>query len=117
MTHHRHVHMMSRLLETAGRLGIYPGFLVRRSVAQSGSAPRSGRGGRRFKSCHSDQLSCISDRVRGLIWGMKQQNGKQSLRGKAKVQFAMIFNSAAVLESELPTRVSVRAVKIPAQTP
>ena len=27
----------------------------RRSVAQSGSAPRSGRGGRRFKSCHSDQ--------------------------------------------------------------
>ena len=28
-----------------------------RSVAQSGSAPRSGRGGRRFKSCHSDQLS------------------------------------------------------------
>jgi hypothetical protein len=29
-----------------------------RSVAQSGSAPRSGRGGRRFKSCHSDQTSC-----------------------------------------------------------
>jgi hypothetical protein len=28
-----------------------------RSVAQSGSAPRSGRGGRRFKSCHSDQNS------------------------------------------------------------
>jgi hypothetical protein len=28
-----------------------------RSVAQSGSAPRSGRGGRRFKSCHSDQSS------------------------------------------------------------
>ena len=25
-----------------------------RSVAQPGSAPRSGRGGRRFKSCHSD---------------------------------------------------------------
>ena len=28
----------------------------RRSVAQPGSAPRSGRGGRRFKSCHSDHL-------------------------------------------------------------
>ena len=28
-----------------------------RSVAQPGSAPRSGRGGRRFKSCHSDQTS------------------------------------------------------------
>src|SRR5580698_908011 len=27
-----------------------------RSVAQSGRAPRSGRGGRRFESCHSDQL-------------------------------------------------------------
>jgi hypothetical protein len=26
-----------------------------RSVARSGSAPRSGRGGRRFKSCHSGQ--------------------------------------------------------------
>ncbi len=25
-----------------------------RSVAQPGRAPRSGRGGRRFKSCHSD---------------------------------------------------------------
>jgi hypothetical protein len=24
-------------------------------LARSGSAPRSGRGGRRFKSCHSDQ--------------------------------------------------------------
>src|SRR5262249_30458388 len=32
---------------------IRPAF--RRRVAQSGSAPRSGRGGRRFKSCHSDQ--------------------------------------------------------------
>jgi hypothetical protein len=31
-----------------------------RSVAQPGRAPRSGRGGRRFKSCHSDQQ--ISDR-------------------------------------------------------
>ena len=26
-----------------------------RSVAQPGSAPRSGRGGRKFESCHSDQ--------------------------------------------------------------
>ena len=30
-------------------------FHAMRSVAQLGSAPRSGRGGRRFKSCHSDQ--------------------------------------------------------------
>jgi hypothetical protein len=39
--------------------GLNPGRLYRsasasRSVAQPGSAPRSGRGGRRFKSCHSD---------------------------------------------------------------
>ena len=27
-----------------------------RSIAQPGSAPRSGRGGRRFKSCYSDQI-------------------------------------------------------------
>jgi hypothetical protein len=32
---------------------------ISRSVAQSGSAPRSGRGGRRFKSCHSDQLHTL----------------------------------------------------------
>jgi hypothetical protein len=35
------------------------------------SLTRSGRGGRRFKSCHSDQLSHISDNLRGLIWGTK----------------------------------------------
>ncbi len=33
---------------------ITPPRIAARSVAQSGSAPRSGRGGRRFKSCHSD---------------------------------------------------------------
>ncbi len=32
-----------------------------RSVAQSGSAPRSGRGGRRFKSCHSDHSSTSAE--------------------------------------------------------
>ena len=37
-----------------GRL--YSSLSASRSVAQLGSAPRSGRGGRRFKSCHSDQL-------------------------------------------------------------
>ena len=39
------------------RLGPRRGYktAASRSVAQSGSAPRSGRGGRRFKSCHSDQ--------------------------------------------------------------
>jgi hypothetical protein len=30
-----------------------------RSVAQSGSAPRSGRGGRRFESSHSDHLRAL----------------------------------------------------------
>jgi hypothetical protein len=33
-----------------------PGAMARTvRVAPPGSAPRSGRGGRRFKSCHSDQ--------------------------------------------------------------
>jgi hypothetical protein len=34
---------------------IDPIRLTRRQQVRSGSAPRSGRGGRRFKSCHSDQ--------------------------------------------------------------
>ena len=36
--------------------GISPPTPVSRSVAQTGSAPRSGRGGRRFKSSHSDHF-------------------------------------------------------------
>ena len=41
-----------------------------RSVAQPGSAPRSGRGGRRFESCHSDHpapshLRCRAPALRG----------------------------------------------------
>ena len=36
--------------------GYNAAFEPARSVAQSGSAPRSGRGGRRFESCHSDQV-------------------------------------------------------------
>jgi hypothetical protein len=35
------------------------------------SAPRSGRGGRRFKSCHSDQLSSQLKALWGTIWGTK----------------------------------------------
>src|SRR5262249_20009937 len=35
-------------------------------------ACRSGRGGRRFKSCHSDQLSSQHNPSRGTIWGMKR---------------------------------------------
>src|SRR5262249_9184299 len=38
------------------------------SVAQPGRAPRSGRGGRRFKSCHSDQLSPTSPTHRRPVW-------------------------------------------------
>src|SRR3954454_5877962 len=38
-----------------------------RSVAQSGSAPRSGRGGRRFKSCHSDHR-LILNFCRMTVW-------------------------------------------------
>src|SRR5882672_2661136 len=40
-------------LRPAGAVVIRPANS--RSVAQPGRAPRSGRGGRRFKSCHSDQ--------------------------------------------------------------
>jgi hypothetical protein len=40
-------------------------------LRESGKAPRSGRGGRRFKSCHSDQLSLRKIHLRGMIWGTK----------------------------------------------
>ncbi len=39
------------------RCGRKSGPAARRSVAQPGSAPRSGRGGRRFESSHSDHCS------------------------------------------------------------
>jgi hypothetical protein len=38
----------------------------------AGSAPRSGRGGRRFKSYHSDHLSRRSDCLRGQLCGTKR---------------------------------------------
>ncbi len=38
-----------------------------RDVAQLGSALRSGRRGRRFKSCHPDQLFQIARHVRFFI--------------------------------------------------
>ena len=34
-----------------------------RDVAQSGSAPCSGRGGRKFKSCHPDIFQSINTRL------------------------------------------------------
>ncbi len=44
-------------------------FLFYRNVAQLGSAPCSGRGGRRFKSCHSDFLIY---RVKGALFETEQ---------------------------------------------
>src|ERR1700726_837225 len=49
--------LVSPVLGAVGGQGYKPAASQYRSVAQSGSAPRSGRGGRRFKSCHSDQNS------------------------------------------------------------
>ena len=34
---------------------------INRGVAQFGRAPRSGRGGRKFKSCHLDQKSALRE--------------------------------------------------------
>src|SRR5262249_62325144 len=52
-----------------------------RSVAQSGSAPRSGRGGRRFKSCHSDQLHTQAA-------DLAQLSGKDSETGTPRIHWA-----------------------------
>jgi hypothetical protein len=61
-----------------------------RSVAQPGRAPRSGRGGRRFKSCHSDQshqqlaaLGFSNNQLRGQLWGQKPLAPK--VRGRSDV--------------------------------
>jgi hypothetical protein len=59
---------------------IRPPTSENRSVAQSGSAPRSGRGGRRFKSYHSDQLSHDIDAY-GASYG--ERNPIPSLFGAA----------------------------------
>jgi hypothetical protein len=40
-------------------IGLMPDITQRTVKVSRGSAPRSGRGGRRFKSCHSDQTSSI----------------------------------------------------------
>ena len=50
--------------------GLYKRRDLCRSVAQSGSAPRSGRGGRRFKSCHSDQYLARSEAPTGTETGV-----------------------------------------------
>ena len=51
------------LLSLARTLGIWDNGLWRRGVAQFGSAPRSGRGGQRFKSSRPDHyLACVLGR-------------------------------------------------------
>ena len=51
-----------------------------RSVAQPGSALRSGRRGRRFKSCHSDQLhQSVVNRASSGAYRRSLENG-QSFR-------------------------------------
>ena len=50
----------------------YPIIAINRGVAQFGRAPRSGRGGRKFKSCHLDQkeaahsLECAASYLQDL---------------------------------------------------
>ena len=53
-----------------------------RSVAQPGSAPRSGRGGRRFKSCHSDHFPhCSRNFLPPGGRAALSQEPKRTLRG------------------------------------
>src|SRR5215467_6650235 len=52
-------------------------------VANSaGPLARSGRGGRRFKSCHSDQLSSHEKSSRGTIWGTKRADCAGDMLGR-----------------------------------
>jgi hypothetical protein len=56
--------------ESLARRDVWP---HKRNRAVAGSAPRSGRGGRRFKSCHSDHVSRHSDRLGGQLCGTKRK--------------------------------------------
>ena len=58
-----------RILRTLNGMAITAALPISRSVAQSGSAPRSGRGGRRFKSCHSDHHLAQCDNQSGTNIG------------------------------------------------
>lgn len=46
---------------------------LRRDVAQPGSAPRSGRGGRRFESGHPDKKKSPSARMDFFICGSREK--------------------------------------------
>src|SRR6516165_432590 len=66
-----HVGLDQILTQGAGRNGRFEakqGF----GFYPDPSLPRSGRGGRRFKSCHSDQLSSHEKSSWGTIWGTKR---------------------------------------------
>src|SRR6516225_6538035 len=56
---------------------------VSRSVAQPGRAPRSGRGGRRFKSCHSDHLSRFLGKDLAMIYTLL--GGRHPLKGNESI--------------------------------
>ena len=51
---------------------------TKRGVAQFGSVPDLGSGGRRFKSCHPDQLP---GRTR-LMWAVRSPTKNENGRGK-----------------------------------
>src|SRR6516225_7128138 len=52
------------------------------NIELSRSVPRSGRGGRRFKSCHSDQLFSHEKPSRGTIWGTKRADCAADMLGR-----------------------------------
>jgi hypothetical protein len=79
----------------------------------AGSAPRSGRGGRRFKSCHSDQLSRRSDHLRGQLCGTKLTSDNLAPRFHADPQLDRsrepwhslpAFSARAPMRRRLPRR-------------
>ena len=57
--------LLNNPLEKPGRLCYY--IPCRRDVAQLGRALRSGRKGRRFESCHPDQIYALAVRVIGIF--------------------------------------------------
>ena len=78
-----------------------------RSVAQPGSAHRSGRWGRRFESCHSDQISCSrSIRCSTAPGGRRRSSCSGRSPASGRAQATRCLSAAGMIE--LDGRLSFR---------
>ncbi len=94
-----------------------------RSVAQPGSAPRSGRGGRRFKSCHSDQIfrpllqraiPMSADRIRTAVRRLSAIEHLRSFLSPRELSCHGQRTERVMLKRALPAVAAMPIVALPA---